>query len=91
MIDYREIDESFAGHAWLAKAFAYPATEESKQMTIIENNRCTTTVFKTYDAAATIAVANAQDDDEGFYNVVRFGSGWAVEVCDGDANFQFHL
>ena len=58
---------------------------------IINENRCSTRIFKTYDAAAAIAVANAQDDDEAFYNVVRFGSGWAVEVCDAGVNFQFYL
>lgn len=49
------------------------------------------TPFATYDAAASIAVANAKDDPDSFYNPVRYGDRWAVEVLDENAEFVFYL
>lgn len=49
------------------------------------------TLFLTYEAAASIAVANGKDDDDSFYNVVRHGRQWAVEVLDKTATFVFYL
>jgi hypothetical protein len=49
------------------------------------------TPFLTYDAAAAIAVANAKDDPDSFYNPVRYGARWAVEVLNEAAEFVFYL
>lgn len=52
----------------------------------------TITIYPTYDAAATVAVANAKDDPDCFYNPVQRDDGrWAVEVLDETATFVFCL
>ena len=49
--------------------------------TIITN---TITFFAEQKAAAAIAVKNARDDAEWFYNVERLPRGWVIAVYDED-------